>query len=247
MHFNDFAILEAVLRTSLPTPPTVAPVSLPIIGTAERFAVRRIYCVGRNYLDHIREMKEADERDPPFFFQKPTDAIVEDGTTVAYPDYTGDFQYEIELVVAIGKAGRAISVQDADSHIYGYAVGMDMTRRDRQREARDRSWPWEMGKSFDQSAPCGPIHLASKTGAITRGRIGLRVNGAERQKGDIAQMIWDVSEIIANLSTQNELKPGDLIYTGTPAGVGPVVPGDRMEGEIEGLGRIAILVAPRAD
>lgn len=210
-----------------------------------QFPVRRVYCVGRNYLDHIREMKEADERDPPFFFQKPSDAVVGDGATIAYPDDTEDFQFEVELVVAIGRAGRLISVGQAESHIFGYAVGLDMTRRDRQREARDRSWPWEMGKSFDQSAPCGPIYPMTDVGPITRGRITLKVNGEQRQTGDIAQMIWNVSEIIANLSRQYELRPGDLIFTGTPAGVGPVAVGDHLEAEIEGLGKLRLSIGPK--
>src|SRR5690606_11413363 len=149
-----------------------------------------------------REMKEADERDPPFFFQKPTDSLVPDGATVAYPAATTDFQFEVELVVAIGKAGRDIAVDAAVTHIFGYAIGIDFTRRDLQREARDRAWPWEMGKSFDQSAPCGPIHPIAGTGEITKGAIALSVNGAQKQKGDIAQMIWNVAEIISNLSKQ---------------------------------------------
>jgi len=220
--------------------------ALPIIGAPDLFAVRRIYCVGRNYLDHIREMKEADERDPPFFFQKPTDALVQDGATVAYPPYTDDYQHEIELVVAIGKAGRDVPVEAAESLIFGYAVGLEMTRRDRQKEARDRAWPWEMGKSFDQSAPCGPIHPAAAIGHPRAGAITLSVNGTERQRGDLAALIWNVPEIVANLSRQYELKPGDLIFTGTPAGVGPVGPGDRLEGRIEGIGTLTLTIGPKA-
>jgi fumarylpyruvate hydrolase len=220
------------------------PVLAAVKGSQNGFEVRRIYCVGRNYLDHIREMKEADERDPPFFFQKPTDSLVNDGATVAYPAATKDFQFEVELVVAIGKAGRNIAVDAAAKHIFGYAIGIDFTRRDLQREARDRAWPWEMGKSFDQSAPCGPIHPIAGTGEITKGAIALSVNGAQKQKGDIAQMIWNVAEIISNLSKQYKLEPGDLIYTGTPAGVGPVVPGDKIECAIDGLGTLRIGVGP---
>lgn len=220
------------------------PVAAAVKGSHNGFEVRRIYCVGRNYLDHIREMKEADERDPPFFFQKPTDSLVNDGATVAYPAATKDFQFEVELVVAIGKAGRNIAVDAAAKHIFGYAIGIDFTRRDLQREARDRAWPWEMGKSFDQSAPCGPIHPIAGTGEITRGAIALSVNGSQKQKGDIAQMIWNVAEIISNLSKQYKLEPGDLIYTGTPAGVGPVVPGDKIECTVEGLGTLRIGVGP---
>jgi len=213
-------------------------------GSRTGFEVRRIYCVGRNYLDHIREMKEADERDPPFFFQKPTDSLVPDGGTVPYPPATTDFQFEVELVVAIGKAGRNIAVAAATDHIFGYAIGIDFTRRDLQREARDRAWPWEMGKSFDHSAPCGPIHPIAGTGSIAKGGISLSVNGSIKQKGDIAQMIWNVAEIISNLSKQYKLMPGDLIYTGTPAGVGPVVPGDRIECAIDGLGTLHIAIGP---
>lgn len=222
------------------------PVIAAVKGSQNGFEVRRIYCVGRNYLDHIREMKEADERDPPFFFQKPTDSLVADGATVAYPAATKDFQFEVELVVAVGKAGRDIAVDAAAKHIFGYAIGIDFTRRDLQREARDRAWPWEMGKSFDQSAPCGPIHPIAGTGEITKGAISLSVNGAQKQKGDIAQMIWNVAEIISNLSKQYKLEPGDLIYTGTPAGVGPVVPGDKIECAIDGLGTMRIGVGPAA-
>jgi fumarylpyruvate hydrolase len=211
------------------------------------FAVRRIYCVGRNYVDHIREMKEADERDPPFFFQKPTDALVHDGATVAYPMWTDDFQHEIELVVALGAGGRAIPLEAAKDAIFGYAVGLDMTRRDRQREARDRGVAWEVGKSFDQSAPCGPIYPASAVGHLSKGAITLSVNGVARQRGDLSQLIWNVPEIISSLSRQYELKAGDLIFTGTPAGVGAVGPGDRLEGAIEGLGTLRITIGARED
>lgn len=211
------------------------------------FPVRRIYCVGRNYIEHIREMKEADERDPPFFFQKPADAIVPDGGVISYPMLTADFQHEIELVVAIGRGGRTVAVNSAAELIFGYAVGLDMTRRDRQREARERSLPWEIGKSFDQSAPCGPIHPVSRVGHFHKGAITLAVNGIERQRGDLSQLIWSVPEIISNLSHHYELQAGDLIFTGTPAGVGPLVPGDRLEGVIEGLGTLRITIAGKPD
>ena len=219
--------------------------SLPVAGSATRFPVRRIYCVGRNYVDHIREMKEGDERDPPFFFQKPTDAIVPDGATVPYPLDTEDFQFEIELVAAIGRGGRGIRAEDALAHVFGYAVGIDLTRRDRQRDARDASRPWEMGKSFDRSAPCGPLHRRADIGDLSEGEIALRVNGAEKQRGDLRRMIWNVAEIIANLSMQYVLAPGDLIFTGTPAGVGPLQPGDRVEGMIAGLPPLHITIGPR--
>jgi fumarylpyruvate hydrolase len=218
--------------------------ALPVTGSSDLFAVRRIYCVGRNYLDHIREMKEADERDPPFFFQKPTDALVQNDATVAYPMDTQDFQFEIELVVALKAGGRRIPVEAAEATIFGYAVGLDMTRRDRQREARDRSLAWEMGKSFDQSAPCSALFPVSAVGHPKSGSITLSVNGQERQRGDLSQLIWNVPEIISKLSHQYELKAGDLIYTGTPAGVGPVVPGDTLVGEIDGVGRLTITIGP---
>ena len=233
---------------SAPRTATMAaePVTLPVVGDDARFYVRRVYCVGRNYLDHIREMKEASERDPPFFFQKPTDAIVQDGAVVPYPAATGDFQFEVELVAAIGRGGIDISVDSAESHIFGYAIGLDLTRRDLQRDAAKRGLPWEMGKSFDHSAPCGPIHRMEKTGAIRTGTISLAVNGIVKQKGDIGQMIWNVPEIIAQLSNQYELCPGDVILTGTPAGVGPVVPGDVIDCAIEKLGTFGVRIGPKA-
>jgi fumarylpyruvate hydrolase len=219
--------------------------ALPVQGSSDLFAVRRIYCVGRNYLDHIREMKEADERDPPFFFQKPTDALVQDGATVAYPMDTDDFQFEIELVVALNGRARQVPVGAAEAAIFGYAVGLDMTRRDRQREARDRGLAWEMGKSFDESAPCSAINPVSSIGHPRSGAITLSVNGAERQRGDLSQLIWNVPEIISKLSHQYELQPGDLIFTGTPAGVGPVHPGDKLEGAVAGVGRLTISIGPK--
>jgi fumarylpyruvate hydrolase len=209
------------------------------------FPVRRVYCVGRNYVEHIREMKEGDERDPPFFFQKPTDAIVADGSTIPYPQHTEDFHHEIELVVAINKGGRNIPVSAACDHIFGYAVGIDMTRRDRQREARDLGQPWEVGKSFDRSAPCGPIYPVSSVGHLKKGAITLSVNDQLRQRGDLSELIWNVPEIISNLSRHYELAPGDVIFTGTPAGVGAVVPGDRLEGSVDGLGSLTIVIGNR--
>ncbi len=225
--------------------PALEPTVLPVVGGG-LYPVRRIYCVGRNYASHIREMKEADERDPPFFFQKPRDAIEHDGATVPYPPDTKDFQYEIELVAAIGKDGRDIDVANALEHVCGYAVGIELTRRDRQKDARDLQWPWEWGKSFDHSAPCGPLHPASKVGHISAGAITLAVNGKEHQRGDLKEMIWNVPEIVAQLSRQMTLKVGDLIMTGTPAGVGPVVPGDVMVGAVDGLGSITITVGTKA-
>jgi len=211
------------------------------------FPVRRIYCVGRNYVDHIREMKEADERDPPFFFQKPRDAIVADGATIPYPPLTSNFQFEGELVVAIGKPGRKIPADRALDHVFGYACGLDMTRRDRQFDARDNRLPWEIGKSFDASAPCGTISPASE-GHRMSGTLALSVNGMERQRGELAQMIWTPPEIVAQLSRQVTLEAGDLIFTGTPAGVGAVVPGDSILLQIEGLVPLTVFIgAPLTD
>jgi len=224
-----------------------APTFVAVVGSDTPFAVRRIYCVGRNYVDHIREMKEADERDPPFFFQKPTDAVVPDGAIVPYPPLTDDLQYEVELVVAVARGGRNIEIGNAEKHIFGYAIGIDLTRRDRQREANKHGLPWEIGKSFDYSAPCGPLHPIASTGAMSRGTLRLSVNGVDRQNGDLSQMIWKVPEIIANLSAQYQLQPGDLIFTGTPAGVGPIVPGDHLECAIERLGMLRIGIGPKKE
>lgn len=228
-----------------------APHALPTVATTEAavagggaFPVRRIYCVGRNYLDHIREMKEADERDPPFFFQKPRDAIVLDGARVCYPPFTSNFQFEVELVVALGKGGRDIAVEAANDLIWGYAVGIDFTRRDRQFDARDMRLPWEVGKSFDASAPCGPIAQVRDPAHFKDCVITLAVNGVERQRGNIGQMIWSVPEVIAQLSRQVRLEAGDLIYTGTPSGVGAVVPGDLITAHIDGLPSLTLTIAP---
>lgn len=215
---------------------------VPVVGHDVGFAVRRIYCVGRNYLDHIREMKEGDERDPPFFFQKPADAIVCDGGVVPYPPQTSDLQFEVELVVAIGAGGRNLSEGEALGAVFGYAVGIDMTRRDRQKESFAKGLPWEVGKAFDHCAPCGDIHPASAVGHKTRGGIRLSVNGEQRQSGDLGQMIWNVPEIVSRLSQSYRLFPGDLIMTGTPAGVGPVVPGDRLEAAVDGLTPLVITI-----
>jgi fumarylpyruvate hydrolase len=223
--------------------PAVAATQAAVAGGGS-FPVRRIYCVGRNYLDHIREMKEADERDPPFFFQKPRDAIVLDGARVPYPPFTSDFQFEVELVVALGKGGRDIAVETANSLIWGYAVGIDFTRRDRQFDARDMRLPWEVGKSFDASAPCGPIAQVRDSDRFKDCAITLSVNGVERQRGNIGQMIWNVPEVIAQLSKQVRLEAGDLIYTGTPSGVGPVVPGDLITAHVDGLPSLTVTITP---
>lgn len=220
--------------------------SLAVRGLSQRFPVRRIYCIGRNYLAHIREMGEADERDPPIFFQKPADALVEEGASLPYPSSTADYQYEAELVVAIGRpapAGRVVAVDESAALIYGYAVGLDMTRRDLQRAAAKAGHPWENGKSFDHSAPCSAVVPVAQCGHPTSGALRLNVNGTLRQQTDLSKLIWNVPEIIANLSSYYRLMPGDLIYTGTPDGVGPVQPGDRIEASVEGVGQLRAEVA----
>jgi len=217
-------------------------VSLPVVGNQERFPVRRIYCVGRNYLDHIRETAGADEREPPFFFQKPTDAILENGGEFPYPPQSNKTHHEIELVVAIGTGGKEIKKENALDHVYGYTVGIDMTRRDLQGVAKDMRRPWEAGKAFDHAAPCSAIVPAADIGHPETGRIWLAVNDEIRQDGDLGQQIWNVSESIAHLTTLFELVPGDLIMTGTPAGVGSVKPGDKITGGIDGIADISITV-----
>jgi fumarylpyruvate hydrolase len=216
---------------------------LPVVGTAAAFAVRRIYCVGRNYLSHVRELQN-NENEPPFFFQKQREMIVPAGGSVRYPSLTADFQHEIELVVALQSGGSHIAPANALSHVYGYAVGLDMTRRDLQIKMREQGRPWEIGKAFDYAAPIGVLHLKSDTGEIHSGEIGLNVNGEVKQKSDITHLIWSVNETIANLSTLFELHPGDLIFSGTPDGVGPVMAGDTMHGFIQGLSSISVKVSP---
>ena len=224
--------------------PAPAPVSVPVAGGGE-FPVRRVYCVGRNYAEHAQEMGFTG-REPPFFFMKPADALVAvpDGAIggIDYPTLTSNFHHEIELVVAIGTGGSAIKAADAPRHIWGYAVGLDMTRRDLQGEMKKQGRPWCIGKAFDQSAPIGPIVPRSRTGELTAGAIALSVNGALKQQGDLKELIWSVNETIEHLSAAWTLQPGDLIFTGTPAGVGPVVRGDLMEGSIAGLGELKVRV-----
>ena len=224
----------------------VAPTLIPIVGTTEQFPVRRIYCIGRNYAAHAREMGSDPTREPPFFFQKPTDAIqyVAPGTTAnhAYPSLTKNYHYEIELVAALKSGGKNISMAQALQHVYGYAIGLDMTRRDLQRALGDEKKPWEIGKSFDQSAPIGPIHPVAIIGHFTQGAISLAVNGATKQKANLSFMIWSVAEQISKLSEAFELKAGDIIYSGTPENVGPVVRGDVMLGKIDGLPELSVRV-----
>jgi fumarylpyruvate hydrolase len=222
-------------------PPPAVP-SVAVAGTDARFPVRRIICVGRNYAAHAREMGKDPDRDPPFFFLKPADAVVDDGATVPYPPETSDFQYEIELVAAIGQAGADIPAERALDHVFGYAVGIDLTRRDLQLRAREQGRPWDWGKGFDLSAPCAPLHRVEEVGHPSKGRIWLSVNGAVKQDADLSELIWSVPEIISIASRSIALRPGDLIYTGTPAGVGPVHRGETMIGGIDGLGEVRISV-----
>ena len=235
------AVSPAKAQSRFAVPP-MAQAVLPIAGSDQVFPVRRIYCVGRNYVEHIREMGN-DEREPPFFFQKPLDALVMDGKAIPYPSLTKNFHYEIELVVALKSGGRNIAKEKARDHIFGYAVGLDMTRRDLQRASGDKKQPWEIGKSFDFSAPCAAIHTVERVGHPREGFIRLNVNGQVKQDSDLKAMIWNVDEIIANLSTQYELAAGDIIYSGTPHGVGPVKPGETMVGEIVGLGTLTTPVS----
>lgn len=223
------------------TPPGT--ITVPVTN-GDTFPVRRIYCVGRNYRAHAIEMGMDPDRESPFYFLKPADAIVASGSVVPYPPRTSDYQHEIELVVAIGRGGRDIAMDAALDHVFGYAVGLDMTRRDLQMEARKAGRPWDMGKGFDSSAPCGAISPASVTGHFGQGTISLEINGAVRQSSDVSLLIWNVAEIVADLSTYNMLEPGDLIYTGTPEGVGPVLPGDQLVGHIQGLSEVRIAVSP---
>ena len=214
--------------------------SLPVQGSDLRFPVTRIYCVGRNYAEHAREMGGDPDREPPFFFMKAANSIVESGATIAYPVGTKDVHHEIEMIVALAKGGKNIPVEKALEHVWGYGVGLDMTRRDIQGEAKKMGRPWEMGKSFDESAPCSPLRPASEIGHPTKGAIWVKVNGQVKQQGDINQQIWNVPEQISYLSNLITLQPGDLIFTGTPAGVGPVQPGDKLEGHVDGVGDLAV-------
>jgi len=216
--------------------------SVPVSGSEERFPVRRIYCIGRNYAAHAREMG-ADEREPPFFFLKPGDAIVQNGATIPYPPATENFHYEAELVAAIGKSGNNISIEDANAHIFGYGVGIDLTRRDLQEEAKGMRRPWDMGKGFDSSAPCSEIYPAAEIGHPTSGAITLTVNGNKRQSGDIGDMIWNIPESVAYLSGLVTLEPGDLIYTGTPEGVGAVNRGEEIVVHVDGVCDLTLKIA----
>ena len=222
-------------------PPVTQP-SVEVAGSDERFPVHRIYCVGRNYAKHAREMGMDPDREPPFFFSKPADAVVANGTPVPYPPRTSNLHHELELVVAIGHGGRDIPVEGALGHVFGYAVGLDLTRRDLQFEAREQGRPWDVAKGFDCSAPLSAIRPAAEMGHPDRGAIWLEVNGETRQRANLSEMIWSVPEIVAELSTYFELRAGDLIFTGTPEGVGPVQRGDSLVGGIDGLETLRVTI-----
>lgn len=211
------------------------------------FPVRRVFCIGRNYAAHAREMGRDPDREPPFFFTKWAETVVPTGTTIGYPSETANFHYEAELVVAIGKGGRSIAAADAEQHIYGYATGLDMTRRDLQLEAREKGRPWDTGKNVEQSSPLGLIHPASEVGHLSTGRIELTVNGTVKQEADLADLIWSVPDVVAYVSRFYRLEAGDLIYTGTPAGVGAVVEGDNITVSVAGLSDCVVTIgAPLA-
>jgi fumarylpyruvate hydrolase len=217
--------------------------TLPVVESNKAFPVGRIYCVGRNYAEHAREMGHDPDREPPFFFMKPADAIVQNGATIPYPQMTKDLHHEIEMIVAIGKGGSDIPEDKALEHVFAYGVGLDMTRRDLQWEAKKMGRPWEMGKAFDNSAPCTALKTVAMVGHPAKGAIWLKVNGELKQKGDLAEMIWNVPETISYLSKLITLRPGDIIMSGTPAGVGPVKAGDKLEGHVDGVGDLTLTYA----
>jgi fumarylpyruvate hydrolase len=235
-----------VSNPAVTTPFKVAQTYVPIVGSDEMFPVRRIYCIGRNYAAHAREMGSDPTREPPFFFQKPTDAIqyvpVGSVTDHPYPSLTKNYHYEVELVAALKSGGTNISIEKALEHVYGYALGLDMTRRDLQRALGDEKKPWEIGKSFDRSAPIGPIHPVDKIGHFPSGAISLAVNGVVKQKANLSFMIWSVAEQISRLSQAFELKAGDIIYSGTPENVGPVVRGDVILCKLEKLPDLSVKI-----
>ena len=223
--------------------PIWTPPALPIHGSSDLFPVRRIFCVGRNYVEHQKEMG-GDGREQPFFFIKSAHALVPLGGDIHYPAKTSNLHYETEMVVAIARQGRRIAARDATGHVFGYAVGFDMTRRDLQQIGKDKGRPWDFGKDFDEAAPCSALAQAASTGHPGSGAIWLRVNGKERQKAELAEMIWSVPEQIEYLSHFYTLEPGDLIYSGTPAGVGPVQPGDELHAGIDGVGELKVKIVP---
>jgi len=219
--------------------------SLAVVDSDARFPVRRIFCVGRNYEAHAREMGNDPDRDPPFFFTKPADAVVDTPCALRYPSLTQDLHHEIELVIAIGRAGSNIAEQDVISHIWGAGVGIDLTRRDIQQDAKDKRRPWDLSKGFDQSAPISALRPLNEVPSITQGRIWLAVNEVLRQEADISDMIWSVVEHVSFLSNAVDLAPGDIIMTGTPAGVAAVQPGDVMTGGVSGVGTLEVEITPR--
>lgn len=219
--------------------------SVAVAGSDDRFPIRRVFCVGRNYEAHAREMGNDPNREPPFFFMKPADAVVPAGGTVPYPPLTEDLHHEVEMVVAIGKGGSNLSPAQALDHVWGYAVGVDLTRRDLQAVAKKMSRPWDWAKGFDASAPCGPLVPVAVAGHPAAGSISLSVNGEVRQQGDLNELIWPVADVIAIISQSVALAPGDLIFTGTPAGVGALQPGDKVSASVAGVGGIAFTMGPR--
>ena len=233
---EEVSFMEYVIRPA-------ATKTLAVAGTQARFPVQNIYCVGRNYADHALEMGHDPDREPPFFFMKPAYGILPDQGVMTYPALSTDVHHEVELVVALAAGGQNITVESAMDCVYGYGVGIDMTRRDLQAQAKLQGRPWEAGKSFLHAAPCSALAPIEQTGIVDRGSIWLDINGERRQAGDLQQMIWKVPEVISRLSTLFVLQPGDLIYTGTPAGVGPVVRGDLIRAHIEGVGELQISVA----
>ncbi len=218
--------------------------SVPITGSEHAFPVGRIFCIGRNYAAHAREMGKDPNREAPFFFTKFADAVVPNGATLPYPSQTANYQFEAELVIAIGKTGAAVSEQRALDLVFGYAAGLDMTRRDLQLAARDQGRPWDVGKNFAFSAPLAAIREVARGGHIASGEIRLTVNGNTRQQADVAELLWNCAQLIAHISRFERLQPGDLVYTGTPAGVGPVSPGDRLEVTIDGLEPLRVQIGP---
>ena len=216
--------------------------TLSVADSEEFFPVHRIYCVGQNYSEHMYEMGSNPERDAPFFFSKPADAVFYQNSKIFYPSKTKNLHHEIELVVAIGEKGRNISKSQALNHVFGYTVGLDLTRRDLQQEAKRKGRPWDVAKGFDHSAPCSVLHKVDEVGYLEKGIIALKINGEIRQQGDISEMIWSVPEIISILSGFYELYPGDLIFTGTPSGVGPIRRGDKLEGVVEKLTKLEIKI-----
>jgi fumarylpyruvate hydrolase len=228
----------------LPPPPQA---SVAVAGTASRFAVRRVFCVGRNYAAHAREMGKDPDREPPFFFMKPADAVVDSRLTIPYPPGTRNLHYEMEMVVAIGRGGLSVPAEKALALVFGYGCGIDLTRRDLQEKAKQMARPWDWSKGFDRSAPCAPIHRVAEVGHLDKGRIWLAVNGVVKQDADLAEMIWQVPDVISILSGSMRLEPGDLIYSGTPAGVGAAKPGDKLVGGIAGLTDVEVAIGEPED